>query len=192
MENIILVGYGGHAKSVVDCIKRQKKYNIIGYTDIKDNKCEYKYCGTDDMLTPLYKSGIKNAVICIGYLGKGILRERLYHILKEIGYNLPVIVDPTAIVSESARIHEGTFIGKNSVINAEASIGCCCIINTGAIVEHECQIGDFTHISVGSVLCGQVNVGKACLVGANATIIQCISIADRTVVPAGEVVRRQL
>ena len=192
MESIILVGYGGHAKSVADSIKRQNKYNIVGYTDIKDSKCEYKYWGTDDMLIPLYKSGIKNAAIGIGYLGKGTLREKLYVALKEIGYNLPLIVDPTAIISESAHIHEGTFIGKNSIINADASIGCCCIINTGAIVEHECRVGDFTHVAVSSVLCGQVNIGKSCLVGANATIIQCVSIADRTIVPAGEVVRRQL
>jgi len=38
MENIILAGYGGHARSVADCIERQGKFNIIGYTDL--NKYE--------------------------------------------------------------------------------------------------------------------------------------------------------
>ena len=28
MEDIILVGYGGHAKSVADCIERKKEYRI--------------------------------------------------------------------------------------------------------------------------------------------------------------------
>lgn len=34
MENILLVGYGGHAKSIADCIERQGIYKIAGYTDI--------------------------------------------------------------------------------------------------------------------------------------------------------------
>lgn len=45
MEDIILVGYGGHAKSVADCIERKNEYRIIGYTEpaevvssIKENK----------------------------------------------------------------------------------------------------------------------------------------------------------
>lgn len=192
MEDIILIGYGGHAKSVADCINRQGKYNIVGYTDYKKYDCRYKYLGTDDILNELYEAGIKNAVICIGYLGKGNIRERLYIKLKKIGYNLPAIIDPSAIVSKSAHICEGVFIGKYAIINVDAYVGKCCIINTGAIVEHECCIDDFTHIAVHSVLCGQVSIGKACLIGANATVIQCIKVPDNVVVPAGSVVRRQV
>lgn len=192
MEDIVLVGYGGHAKSVADCIKRQNEFNIVGYTDVKDNQCEYKYLGTDDVLKELFNSGIKNAVICIGYLGKGDVREKLYNALKDVGFSLPLIIDPTAIISETAVINEGTFVGKNTIINTEAVIGHCCIINTGAIVEHECRVGEFTHVAVSSVLCGQVDIGKSCLIGANSTVIQCISIPDKKIIPAGEVVRRNV
>lgn len=192
MEDIVLIGYGGHAKSVADCIKRQKKYNIVGYTDLKENNCDFKYLGTDKELKNIYDSGIKNAAICIGYLGKGDVRQKIYSHIKEIGYNVPVIIDSSAIISDSSIIQEGTFIGKNVVINVDTKIGKCCIINTGAIIEHECKIDDFTHISVGAVLCGQVDIGKASLVGANATIIQCMHVPDNTIVPAGEVVRRKI
>lgn len=191
MEDIVLVGYGGHAKSVADSIKRQNKYNIVGYTDIKDNGVECNYLGSDDSLQEIFDSGIKNAAICLGFLGKGTIRERLYSELKRIGFELPVIQDPTAIVSDNSIIDEGTFIGKNAIINAEAHVGKCCIINTCSIIEHECTVNDFTHIAVGTVLCGQVTVGRACLVGANATVIQCLSIPDNTIISAGEVMRRR-
>lgn len=191
MEDIVLVGFGGHAKSVADCIKRQNKYNIIGYTDKQNNHSKYKYLGNDDVLEDLYRSGVKNAVICIGFLGKGDIRERLYNQLKGIGFTLPLIIDPSAIVSDDAIISEGTFVGKNVVINTEANIGCCCIINTGAIIEHESKVGDFTHVAVSSILCGQVEVGQACLIGANATVIQCMSITDNSIIPAGDVVRKK-
>ncbi|NBI70653.1 hypothetical protein D3Z50_06200 [Clostridiaceae bacterium] len=189
MEEIILVGYGGHAKSMVDAIERSRQFHIAGYTDSRERDSEYVYLGTDEALENYLEKGIHNLALCIGYLGKGTIRERLYRNLKERGFSFPVIMDPSAVVSERAVIGEGTFIGKKAVINSEALIGKMCIINTAAVIEHECQVGDFSHISVGAVLCGQVRTGEAVFVGANATIIQCQEIEEREVVPAGMTVR---
>lgn len=189
MDDIVLVGFGGHGKSVADCIEREGKYHITGYTDVKKAVSRYEYLGTDDMLQDVFASGIHNAAIGIGYLGKGTLRNKLYEKLKNIGFTLPVIVDPSAVVSESAQLGEGTFVGKGAIINAEAKIGKMSIINTKALVEHECTVGDFTHIAVAAVLCGQVKVGTEVLVGANATVIQCREIQPNTIVPAGVTIR---
>lgn len=191
MEDIILVGYGGHAKSVADCIERKKEYRIIGYTEPTEVESRYPYLGTDDVLKDYFHKGVRNVAICQGYLGHGELRQKLYKFVKEIGFTLPVITDSSSIVSETALIGEGTFIGKSAIVNAEVQIDKMCIVNTGAIVEHECVVNEFTHIAVGTVLCGQVTIGKACLIGANATVIQCLSIPDNAIIPAGEVVRRR-
>jgi len=189
MEDIILVGYGGHGKSVADCIERQKQYKIAGYTDLKKHDARYRYLGTDDRLKEYFMQGITNAAVCIGFLGKGCIRERIYKRLKEIGYKLPVIQDPSAIVSSSACVGEGTFIGKRAVINAEAEIGKMVIVNTMSLIEHECIVDDFSHIAVSAVLCGQVSVGQAAFVGANATVIQGRKVNPHQIVAAGTVVR---
>ncbi len=191
MEDIILVGFGGHAKSVADAAERSGKFRIIGYTDREEHLSAYPYLGTDDVLAEYYQKGYRNLVICVGYLGKGDLRERLYQRFHEAGFSFPAIIDPSAVISESAVIGEGSFIGKRAVVNADAVIGKMCIINTGAIIEHECEVGDFAHISVGTVLCGQVKIGKAAFVGANATVIQCREIRERSIVPAGAVFRKE-
>lgn len=189
MEDIILVGYGGHAKSVADCIEMQKKYRIIGYTDFKEHESVYSYLGKDEVFKAYYEQGVRNAVVCIGYMGKGSLRQNLYNSLKNIGFNLPIIKDPTSIISETADIGEGSFIGKRAIVNAEAKIGKMTIINTMALVEHECTVSDFTHVAVSAVLCGQVSVGKAAFIGANATVIQGRTILPRQIVPAGAIIR---
>lgn len=189
MEDIVIIGFGGHGKSLSDCIERSGRYNIVGYTDIKDNAVRYPYLGTDDRLKEIYESGVRYAAIGVGYMGHGDLRERIYKDLKEIGFELPVICDPSSVISEAAVIGEGTFIGKGTVVNAEAEIGNVCILNTGAILEHECRVGDFAHIAVGAVVCGQACIGRAAFVGANATVIQCMSVDERRIVPAGYVVR---
>lgn len=189
MEDLILVGFGGHAKSVADCIERQQKYRIVGYTDLKENVSKYQYLGQDCILQKYYDSGVRYAAVGIGYMGKGNIRQNIYNNLKKIGYTLPPICDPSAIISSSAEIGEGVFIGKSAIINAEARIGKMVIINTNAIVEHECVVDDFAHIAVSAVLCGQVQVGNSAFIGANATIIQCRKINPHTLVPAGVVVR---
>ena len=189
MENIILVGYGGHARSMADSIERQKEYRIIGYTDIKEYNSNYSYLGNDEVLKKYFNQGVQNAAVCIGYIGKSNLREDLYSNLKSIGFKLPIIKDPTAIISDTAVIGEGTFIGKRAIINAEARIGKMTIINTMALVEHECIISDFSHVAVAAVLCGQVCVGKAAFIGANSTVIQGRTIHPQQIVPAGTTIR---
>lgn len=195
MEQVLVLGHGGHAASLVDILEREKKYKIAGYVvneQIITCSINYPIIGTDDDLLNLYRSGIRNAVIGIGYLGKSDLREKLYGRLKNIGFHLPIIRDPSAIVSEHAEIGEGTSIGKGTIVNAGAEIGKMCIINTGAIIEHDCIVEDFTHISVGTVLCGSVQVGKASFVGANATVIQGKQIGKQCVVGAGLTVRKNV
>lgn len=192
MKDIILVGFGGHAKSVIDSIEKAEQYKIIGYTDIEPDK-EYRgyhYLGRDDVLQLYFDRGVKYAFISVGYMGKGDLRRRLYKKVKEIGYMVPVIVDVSAQIAAGVQIGEGCFVGKGAIINSDAVIGKMCIINSGAIIEHDCRVGEFSHISVGTVLCGNVNVGRSAFVGANATVIQGRVIGNNCIVGAGVVIRR--
>lgn len=195
MEQILILGGGGHASSLADILERENKYKIAGYVvNAQKDSCsmDYPIIGTDDDLQKLYQSGVKNAVIGVGYLGKPGLREKLYERLKKIGFYLPIICDPSAIASEHVKIGEGTSIGKGAIINAGAEIGKMCIINTGAIIEHDCIVEDFSHISVGSVLCGGVRIGEASFVGANATVIQEKRIGNHCIIGAGTTVRKSV
>lgn len=191
MEKIVLIGCGGHAKSVVDSIEAQGKYEIIGFIAEKiDNDFEYRsyrIIGTDADLVALYDRGIKNAAVCIGYMGKGNVRKKLYDTLKRIGYTLPVIIDPTSTLAKDVLIEEGTFIGKNSIINSNVNVGKMVIVNTGAIIEHDCIIDDYTHIAVNAAICGCSQIGQSCLIGAGATVIQEVKIGDNTMLGAGSV-----
>lgn len=196
MDKIIILGKGGHAQSIIDAIEEQGKYEIAGYivNEEKDivESGDYPIIGKDEDLKKIFQSGIHYAAVGIGFMGKGNVRERLYEQLKEIGYSLPIISDPTAVISKKSVIAEGTFVGKGSVVNANTKVGKMCIINTGAIVEHDVHIGDFTHVSVGTVLCGNVHVGYGAFIGANATVIQGRNVGDRCIVGAGEVVRKNV
>ena len=199
MEDIVLLGIGGHAHSIVDSIEQKKQYNIVGFLDITERQSEiyrnYKVIGTDDRLQELYDRGVRNAFISVGYIGNGTIRCNLYEKIKEIGYQVPNIIDNTSIIASDVQLGEGIFVGKKVVINANSSIQDMCIINTGAIIEHDCRIKKYTHIAVGTVLCGKVSIGEECLIGANSTIIQGLTIGKHTIIgaarePASPIIRQ--
>lgn len=194
MKGIVLIGYGGHASSVADSIRQQGVYEIIGYTDKEPpkEKTDYPYLGTDHMLKDVFGKGVVCAAIGVGYLGGLNVRDMLYKMAKDLGFQLPPIIDRTAILADNIRVGEGTYIGKGAIINAKSSIGKMCIINSGAIVEHESQVKEFSHVSVKAVLCGNVKVEDHAFIGANATVIQGIRIGGYSKIGAGSTILKNV
>ena len=197
MEKIVLLGGGGHCKSIIDSIKSRNEYDIYGVLDpeLKVNTEIYDnvyVMGNDDDLEEIYKRGIKNAFISVGSIGNTAIRRKLYEKAKKLGFNFPIICDNKAIIARSVVIDEGSFIGKGTIINSDVRIGKNSIINTGSIIEHDCVIHEFVHIAPGAVVCGGVNIGKDTHVGSNASIIQCLNIGEKVVIGSGSVVIRDV
>lgn len=196
LDKILILGIGGHAKSVLSILELNKEFEICGFVDKDYNVSKeyknYPIIGSDNNLELLYKKGINNAVVGVGFLGGKSVRTVLYHKLKNIGFHLPNIIDPSSVIANDVTMGEGNFIGKQTTINANSKLGSMCIINTGSIIEHDCSIGDFSHISVGSVLCGTCKVGKESMIGSNSVVIQGRSIGDGTIIGAGSVVRHNI
>ena len=188
-KRLLLIGGGGHCRSVLDSVLAANVYDGIGIVDPDGTPClGIPVVGRDEDLPRLYSEGWTDAVITVGSVGDTGLRRRLYATVKAIGFSLPAVVDPTAAVGKDAALGEGTFVGKQAVINAGARTGVCAIVNTGAILEHDCRIGDFSHVSTGAVLCGQVMVGNDAHIGAGSTVRQSIRIGDGALVGIGSTV----
>ena len=195
-KKILLIGDGGHCRSIFDSVSATGIYDDIGVV-VKDNVDptaghDLPVAGKDAELAELYADGWQEAFISLGSIGDVSGRRRLYQMVKAIGFAFPVITDPTAVVAKNAVIGEGVFIGKKAVVNAGSSVEKCAIINTGAIIEHDCSIGAFSHISSGAVLCGGIKVGDGTHIGAGTVIRQIISIGDDTMIGAGSVVVRDI
>ncbi|WP_022761348.1 acetyltransferase [Butyrivibrio sp. AD3002] len=196
MESIVMIGGGGHCKSVIDAALRSRKFEKIYVTDVNlkpgDTILGCEVVGGDDKLPELLAGGVKNAFITVGFVKPSGLRSKLFFMAKDMGFSFPNIIDPSAVVAADAKLGSGIFIGKTAVINAGASVGDNAIINTGAIVEHDCKIGDFAHVAVGTKVCGESKVGANSLIGAGATILQCVEVGNDAIIGAGSVVIKNI
>lgn len=193
-RKLILIGGGGHCKSVLDSILAMRIYDRIGIIDSNSSisVSGVEVIGQDDDLLKLKNEGWTDAFISIGSIGFTSLRRRLYQVVKDIGFNVPFIIDPSAMIGVETKIGEGVFIGKRAIVNAGASIGNCAIVNTGAIVEHDCKIGSFSHISPGGIVCGQVIIGDDSHIGAGSVVRQGINIGANALIGVGSIVTRDI
>ena len=192
-RKVLLIGGGGHCRSVLDSILTLGEYADIGIVDNTDSSVlGIPVVGTDEDVPRLMSEGWTDAFITVGSVGNTKLRHKLFERVKSIGMNIPTIIDTTAIVARETVLSEGVYIGKKAVINAGSRIGTNAIINTGAIVEHDCVIGNFSHISPGSTLCGQVYIGDDSHVGAGSVIRQQIKIGNGVLIGAGSVVVKDI
>jgi sugar O-acyltransferase (sialic acid O-acetyltransferase NeuD family) len=195
-KNILLIGGGGHCKSVLDSILELNEYSEIGIVDKKENigmsVMGVPVVGCDDDLTTLFEYGYKYGFVTVGSIGNPSLRIKLFNLLSEIGYEIPAVIDGTAKVSKHSIIEQGVFIGKQSIINAGSLIQIGSIINSGSIVEHDCQIGAFSHIAPGVVLGGEVIVGENSHIGSNATVKQQVHIGSNSIIGMGSVVLQNI
>lgn len=194
MKPILLIGAGGHCKSILDTILRAEAFEIGAIVDQKDvigkEVLGYQVAYTDENLEALFNKGIHDACMAVGGIGDCTFRKRLYRHMKSIGFKFPIICDPSAIVSPFAQIGEGTFIGKGSIINAGATIGEMAIINTASVIEHDCKVGRFTFLAPRAVLLGGVVVGEESHIGSGAIVRENIRVGSRCMIGMGSVVVR--
>jgi len=192
-KTCVLLGAGGHAKVLIDCVSHFRDIKIAAITD-PDEKLwgtkivDIPVIGNDEKISNSIAMGVKYFIVGVGSTGNNIFRKKLF----ELGISnklLPLtVIHPTAIVSKYSTIGEGSQILAGAIVNTGADIGENVIINSGAIVEHDCVINNHVHIATGATLSGTVKVGELSHIGTGASIRQSITIGCETVIGAGAVV----
>ncbi len=190
--NIILIGAGGHAHSCIDVIEQQGQYHIAGLVgtplEIDDNHLGYQVIATDDDLPQLVKE-YEYALVSLGQILSPDSRIRLYQQALNLGFQLPVIVAPTAYVSRHATLGAGTIVMHGSIVNAGVRVGDNCIINNRSLLEHDSTVEDHCHISTGAIINGVVTIGAGSFIGSGTVIKEGINIGQACVIGMGLSVR---
>lgn len=141
---LLIIGMGGHGYVAYEVAIRMNKFDKIRFIDDHNENA----IGTTKDLKNLRS---KYDTIHVS-IGNNELRKKLYDEAEVYGYTLPDLIDPSAYVSQSAEIDEGTLVEPKAIINANTKIGKGCIISVGSIVDHNTTVGDYCHINSGAIL----------------------------------------
>ncbi len=188
MKKLLIIGAGGHGKVVADIARQSGQWREIAFLD--DRYSHITKVHEWPVLESINMAGdflteYKEAVIA---LGNNRRRMELLLSLKALGYELPVIKHPSAAISYSASIAEGTVIFPQAVVNINTCVKAGAIINSGAVIEHDCLLEEGVHISPNATLAGGVYVGKYSWIGIGATVIENRRVGNDVLIGAGAVV----
>ena len=190
---LILVGGGGHCKSVIEAAE-SAGYSILGVLDMPGEVgrtiLSTKVIGTDKDI-PEYVDKAE-FVVTVGFIKDPTIRISLYNKIKDAGGKLATIVASTAYVSKYATIGEGTVVLHQAFVNAGAKVGNNVILNTASNIEHDAEIGDHCHISTGVMVNGDCKIGTRCFIGSQAVLANGVSVGDDIIVGAGSFVRKSI
>lgn len=175
MKNVVILGAGGHAHVVADIVSAEGN-NVVAFLD--DDLSQKDSSGP---IGDYKKYSDCEFIIAIG---DASVRQRL----SKLNVQWHIAVHPSAVVSPSVILQDGTVVMPRAVINARTSVGKHCIVNTGSIVEHDNILEDFVHISVGAKLGGTVRIGKNTMIGIGSIVKNNIKICDDVIIGAGATV----
>lgn len=191
-EQIIIVGAGGHARSVMDILIENQEYDIVGCLD---PVCSVRDCveymedvpiiGDDSAMESYYHQGITNIFIA---LGDNALRKKVSYQAEQLGYHRINVISRYARISSRASLGSGICVMAGAVINVNCQIGDGCIINTNCSLDHDCRVGDYSHIAPGVAISGTTIVGEGVHIGTNSAVIDGITIGDWSYIGAGAAV----
>lgn len=189
---IVVVGAGGHARSVCAVLLDAGEHEIVGLLDPDATEGFFgiPLLGGDELLLSLLSAGkAQGAFIAIG---SNRIRRKLFERAAGMGYQMVNAMSPHAHISRLATVGSGVACMPGAVIHANASLGDGGILNTNASIDHDVCISPFCHIAPGVAISGSVTVGEGSFIGVGARIIDKINIGAGVMLGAGAVAIRDI
>jgi sugar O-acyltransferase (sialic acid O-acetyltransferase NeuD family) len=188
-EPLLLIGCGGHARSLIDVVESSGRWYVLGLVGLPEQVGEevlgYPVLGCDQDL-PLLRQQCAHALLAVGQIGLPSHRQRLASELERLEFALPAVISGRAHVSLHAQLGSGTSVGHGVIVNAGASVGGYCILNSNALIEHDAVIGDYCHISTGALVNGGAKIGASSFIGSGAVLREGLNLPPQTVISAGK------
>lgn len=187
-KDIIVIG--AFPQTFEDCL--DAGWNVIGTTDYDTkNVGNVTYLGNDkDFITNCmvkYPDVMYVVTPDAPRLRRKIVEQYCVH-----GARFATIIVPTAKVSDSAELGEGTVVLHGGTIQACCRVGKAVRVNVNGSVMHHSQLGDYVTVAPGAMILGYVDIGDGAYIGANATILPRVKIGIGAVIGAGAVVTKDV
>ena len=186
MNRLIIVGAGGHGRSIANNAYQNGYTEIFFVDDVTVGECMgFPIIGKSEDIEKL-NDGKTDFVIGIG---NNVIRKK---VAEKYDVNWVTIIHPSAQIAINVSIEKGTVVMAGAVVNVCSTIGEHCIINTNSVVEHDNIIGNYVHISPNVALGGTVKIGNNTHIGIGASVSNNIDICSDCMIGAGAVVVRNI
>ena len=120
------------------------------------------------------------------------IKSEIYQKLANLNINLTSMIDPTAIISPSARLGLGLIAMPYCSLSSFVRISNNVTINFNSNIGHHTQIGENSFISSMVNIGGNVTIGDNVFIGMGSMIKEGISIGDSAIISMGSFVHKDI
>lgn len=166
--NLLILGAGSHGHGVKEIAEQLGVFHMIKFLD--DNVQSDEVIGKCSD----YLQFADEYPAAFPAIGDNELREKWTNDLQQAGFILPLLIHPSAIVSDNVTFDDGTVVMSQATVNAGAKIGKACIIAPNSMVGFGSEIGAYSHVECGSI------------------VAKSAKVPEMTVVKSGEVYQSEL
>lgn len=192
---VIVIGNSEYAQLVYSYISEDETIDVVAFSVEK----EYININEINGLPVIAYEDIEHyygieqvkLVLAIGYAKMGKIREKLFSLYSDKGYEFINYIHPTAIIPKDLVIGVGNVIMEGAIISRQCKIGNANIIGAGMMMGHDNQIGNFNSLTSAKT-CGFVTIKNNCFLGANATVRDGVIINSFSLVGALSYVDKNL
>lgn len=190
-QKLIILGPGVFGEEVKDIIDDCEGLEAVGFAENLDQD---KVPGLLHGLPVLWVDDLVSlAPECRAVCAIGTTRRsRFVEQVEKLGLDFTTVRHPTARVSRTSRLGEGTILSVGNIVAAHTVLGRHVIVNRGCLIGHHTEIGDYVTVSPGANIGGRVRIGDRCYIGMGATILNDITVGEGSIIGAGSVVTRDV
>jgi sugar O-acyltransferase (sialic acid O-acetyltransferase NeuD family) len=184
--SLVVVGAGGHGRSVAEIVAASDAWRFLGFVDDAAPRSaagsSWPVIGTTGELAAC-RSVAEFAIVAIG---NNAVRERLQQRLIDLGFNIASVIHRSAIIAPSARLGVGCAIMAGAVIGTEATLGDGVIVNSGAVVDHHCSVQDYAHLGTNACMAGGSALGRGAWMQAGSALGYGVQVPVGAVLNVGQ------
>lgn len=179
-KNIVVIGWGDIAELLCEFP------NVLGYVKV-DNFDEVICSSTKEVIARV-NPRVHLGVIGIGKAEYKVLRAQQW---VDKGYKFGTLVHPSAYVSPSALVGEGSVVMPLAFVDNKTVIGRCSIIGPQSALRIA-SIGNYCHLAVQTKILPHARLEDSVFIGSGATVLEGIVIGEGSAIGANTVVNKNI
>jgi acetyltransferase EpsM len=191
IRRVLLLGAGSFAEETADVISETPGFELAGFVKNLEPPAE----GETLLGLPIFwiddAAALAGECLALGALSttkRGPFLEQV----AAAGFEFATVVHPSARISATSRLGEGTLASVRVLVASHVEIGRHVILNRAALIGHHTRIADCVTVGPGANIAGKVEIGERAYIGIGAVVRDHVSIGARAVVGAGSVVTKDV
>ena len=197
MNDLLIFGVGGMGRDTLWLAQRinqvKPTWNVLGFLD-DSPAAQGKVINGCPVLGGIETCAAYPGAYLVCAIGSAALRRRLTEKMQALspGARFATLIDPDAIVADTAEIGQGVVICARNYVSVNSKIADHCLIGAACTVGHDAVLEKFVTLYPGVNVSGSTRLGEQCEMGTGSQIIQGLSVGAGTIVGAGATVVRDL